>query len=257
MTIIDKAVIQAAAGSTSLTQAIIGGTVDAMRRPVRSLLATPAYRMVAGVYAATYATANIIDSICERRQTSPALHSAAKLGGTTVANSASCIAKDVALARAYGAPSAGRMPALSIGLFGLRDMVCVGSAFTVPELAASFLTSAGVEKRRAEDAAQLISPVAMQAFVAPLHLLGLNLYNMPVATVRQRIAAVAATAPQTTVAFAARMAPAFGIGGVLNASLTARAKEALRARSAQRERLPLPAPGPAQLTRRAGSFVSA
>lgn len=94
---------------------------------------------------------------------------------------------------------------------------------------AATLASAGIDVRRAEDAAQLISPVGMQVICAPLHLLALNMYNMPQATLRQRAAAVASTAPQTILAYAVRMAPAFGIGGVMNSALTARGREALRA----------------------------
>ena len=120
------------------------------------------------------------------------------------------------------------MPLATVGLFGARDLLTIASAFTVPPLLASALASGGVPPRRAEDAAQIVSPVAMQAVCAPLHLLGLNLYNMPTASAAERLAAVWRTTPQTTVAYALRMAPAFGIGGVMNASLTRSGHDAVR-----------------------------
>ena len=128
----------------------------------------------------------------------------------------------------FGVASSRPMPKATIALFGARDLLCVGSAFTLPPMLAAGLASSGIEKRRADDAAQLISPVGMQLFCAPLHLLGLNFYNMPIAAVGERAAAVARTAPQTIVAFALRMAPAFGVGGVLNASLTSAGRDAVR-----------------------------
>ena len=62
-------------------------------------------------------------------------------------------------------------------------------------------------------------PVAMQGVCAPVHLLALNMYNAPVATVAERIRDVWRVAPATVVAFGIRMVPAFGIGGIMNAAL--------------------------------------
>ena len=58
---------------------------------------------------------------------------------------------------------------------------------------------------------------------------------MPVASPRQRAEAVARMAPQTMFAFAVRMAPAFGVGGVMNSSLTEWGRAALRERYALAE----------------------
>ena len=71
----------------------------------------------------------------------------------------------------------------------------------------------------AQACAQMVSPVAMQGVCAPVHLLALNMYNAPVATVAERIRDVGRVAPATVVAFGIRMAPAFGIGGIMNQAL--------------------------------------
>ena len=230
---IDKAIVEAAAGRTTLARGILSGVADIMRRPQRALLANPAYWMVTGVYAATYTAANLIDTAGKRMDLGPAVHGSAKLVGTTAVNTSACIAKDVAFARMFGASAPGKaMPLATIGLFGARDLLTIASAFTVPPLLASGLASTGMAAKRAEDAAQLISPVGMQVFCAPLHLLALNLYNTPVASAVERASAVMRTAPQTTVAYMVRMAPAFGIGGVMNASLTRSGHEMVRDRYA-------------------------
>lgn len=226
--VIDQAIIEAAAKKTTLFRGIGNGILNILRQPRVALMTNPAYWMMAGVYGVTYAAANTIDSVCERAGVGDAVHGTTKLLGTTAVNTSACIAKDVAFARMFGVASTRPMPKVTIGLFAVRDLLCVGSAFTVPPLLASGLSSSGsMDKRQAEDAAQLISPVGMQLLCAPLHLLGLNFYNMPTATARERAAAVARTAPQTIVAFSVRMAPAFGVGTLLNTSLTSAGREAV------------------------------
>ena len=225
---IDKAIVEAAAGHRTLWSAIVSGTSHIVRRPNKALLANPAYWMITGVYAVTYTAANLIDSAASYMSASPTVHGAAKLFGTTAINTTACIAKDVAFARRFGAVQGGPMPLVTVGLFGARDLLTMGSAFTVPPVLASALHSGGVARRTADDAAQIISPISLQVVCAPIHLLGLNFYNAPVATAAERFAAVARTAPQTTIAYAIRMAPAFGIGGVMNTTLTTNGHEAVR-----------------------------
>jgi hypothetical protein len=235
---IDKAIVEAAAGHTTLFRGAVSGVMGMLRQPQRALLANPAYWMVVGVYGVTYAAANLIDTLCRRSSAPGALHETTKLLGTTAVNTSACIAKDVAFARMFGAQGAatGAMPLATITLFGARDLLTIGSAFTVPKPLGGALASCGVEPSRAEDAAQVISPVGMQVFCAPLHLLALNMFNMPAATIAERAAAVARTAPQTIVAYSIRMLPAFGIGGVMNASLTSRGHEWIREGAASRIR---------------------
>lgn len=180
-----------------------------------------AYWMVTGVYAATYAAANLIDTCGANRRMSPAVHSTVKLLGTTAINTSACIAKDMAFARMFGATKGGPMPVATIALFGARDLLTVASAYTIPPVLATALERGGsFTPLQAEASAQLCAPVAMQVVCAPVHLLALNFYNAPVASATERAAAVARTAPQTIVAYSVRMAPSFGIGVVLNSNLT-------------------------------------
>mmetsp|Transcript_25354 Transcript_25354/g.76153 ORF Transcript_25354/g.76153 Transcript_25354/m.76153 type:complete len:257 (-) Transcript_25354:161-931(-) len=223
--IIDRAIIEAAAGTRTLAAGVWRGCRDAVARPRAALLANPAYYMVAGTYAVTYAAANWIDTYAAVRGTPAAAHATAQLLGTTAVNTSACIAKDVAFARMFGAPggSTRKMPLATVGLFGARDLITIASAFTMPPLLAAALGGGP----SAEYAAQMVSPVAMQAVCAPCHLLALNYYNAPVATLAERARAVFKLAPATTVAYGVRMAPAFGIGGVMNKALVARGHAAV------------------------------
>lgn len=71
--------------------------------------------------------------------------------------------------------------------------------------------------------AQFAAPAFMQVASAPLHLLGLDLYNRPssttggpVVSARERWAAIRKNWSVTAMARMARMVPAYGVGGVVN-----------------------------------------
>ena len=65
VTIVDKAVVEASAGRSSLARAVFNNVSELVLRPHRFFL-QPSLWMVAGVYGATYSAANLIDSACER-----------------------------------------------------------------------------------------------------------------------------------------------------------------------------------------------
>ena len=66
--------------------------------------------MVAGVYGATFAAANLSDVAAERSPAvDPGVHSAGKFAATTGANTTGSVFKDAAFARMYGA-AAGAPP---------------------------------------------------------------------------------------------------------------------------------------------------
>jgi len=231
ITIVDMAVTKASAGQASLARAVFEGASQLLLRPHR-FFSQPSVWMVAGVYGSTYMAANLIDSTCERAldrsdPSSATNHGAAKLVGTTVVNMSAGITKDTAFARMYGAgKAAAPMPKATIGLFATRDLFTIGAAFTVPPLLASFFIRSGlVEEKYAAETAQLVSPVAMQVFCSPLHLMALNFYNVRDSTAGQRLKQVASTLPQTTIARMCRMAPAYGLGGVMNTTLVHRGRD--------------------------------
>ncbi|MGB1603620.1 MAG: hypothetical protein ACPIOQ_63405, partial [Promethearchaeia archaeon] len=102
---VDKAVVEASAGHCGLGTAMFNGIKTIITRP-HHLIKQPALWMVAGVYGVTYATANLIDTTCERlldrqKESSATLHGAAKLVGTTAVNMTASVTKDVAFARMY------------------------------------------------------------------------------------------------------------------------------------------------------------
>ena len=104
---IDKAIVQSAAGKASMGRALLSGLGSTLLQPHR-MMRSPSYWMVMSVYAATYSVANLVDTICERKldqedANSAKKHSAAKLVGTTAANSGAGIWKDAMFAKMFGA----------------------------------------------------------------------------------------------------------------------------------------------------------
>merc|ERR1712146_176326 len=82
-----------------------------------------------------------------------------------------------------------------------------------------------MEKETADKVAQLATPCAMQVVITPIHLMGLNLYNTPVATTSERLKAVAKTCPEATGVRMFRFFWAYGVGGLVNKSLNQRARD--------------------------------
>merc|ERR1740129_819371 len=79
------------------------------------------------------------------------------------------------------------VPLATYAAFLLRDMLIIGAGFIPPAIVAGGLQSAtGMERLSAEEIAQLATPCCMQIVITPIHLLGLNLYNMPTASAAER-----------------------------------------------------------------------
>jgi len=234
---IDKAVVQAAAGTVSLGQALAQGAKDLFIR-LPQLVKSPALWLVWGVYAATYTAANLVDVVSERKQISAATHSSVKLVGTTGINMSASLVKDVLFAKMFGkhdfvkdageaAKSAAKrsVPPATYGIFLMRDTLTIGAGFTLPPLVACGLQStAGMDPKVADKVAQISTPMGMQLVCTPLHLLALNMYNTPQALWAQRAREVWATCPQSTFVRMLRFCCAYGFGGLLNKDLTARGR---------------------------------
>jgi len=231
---VDRAVTAAAAGQTSsVWRGVVDNVSEFVRKP-GSALRQPALWMVCGVYAGTYAAANLSDVVGERAHASVNSKAAGKFTATTGANMLGGIAKDAAFARMFGAPvtngAALVVPFASYGLFAARDCLTIGGAFFLPSALSNALVASGTSKDESAAAAvaQLVSPPLAQVVCTPLHLLALNMVNAPVATMAQRIAALKVSTPPALIARSLRMLPAYGIGGILNTTLSTKGRDAAR-----------------------------
>lgn len=228
---VDRAVTENSAGKSGLGAALLKGLRQVFTRPHVMLTSLP-YWMVAGVYGSTYATANSIDAVSERAFDPDAenkfVKGATKLFGVTVVNMCAGVAKDAAFARMFGAGGAKPppVPPVTYILFAGRDVLTIAAGFTVPPILAQTLVKSGsLEEASAANASQLLSPVGMQCLLTPVHLLALNMYNVPIATPAQRASQVGPLLPSSTLARMGRFGCAYGIGGIMNTRLTIAARE--------------------------------
>eukprot|EP00962_Isochrysis_galbana_P007089 scaffold1906_cov106-Isochrysis_galbana.AAC.20 len=141
------------------------------------------------------------------------------------------ITKDAIFARWFGAgDSATRlMPRATFGLFAVRDTLTIAAAFTVPSMVAAAIVRSGrMEEARAAEAAQLISPMGMQLICTPIHLMALEAFNKPDASLADRARSAAGIFPQSTLARMGRFCAAYGIGGLLNSALLRHGRHAVK-----------------------------
>ena len=88
------------------------------------------FKWIFFVYSTTYATSNVCDHI-NIKGVDPAL---IKLTITFLVNTTASLIKDKALAQAFGATEVKPFPNSAFGLFLLRDIVAIASAFTIPPI---------------------------------------------------------------------------------------------------------------------------
>jgi hypothetical protein len=216
LTVIDKAVVQRAAGShTMLRSAQL--SVSSMISNPALYLRSPTFLWMWATYASTYSAANCLrtvteqreyDSLACRRDSNNSSNSnvrqqykydferqkkattATLFVGTTLVNSTASLVKDRAYARLFGnatsAPSAAVIPApaavprISYGLWMARDLTVIGSSFVLPAHVSRWLyQERGWDEASASRAAQIGTPLAAQLAAGPLHYVGLDCYSRP------------------------------------------------------------------------------
>ena len=127
------------------------------------------------VYLMTYATNNFTDHSYIIPDMPIAIQN---LIMTFCVNTTCGVLKDKAYIQHFGAIQPKAFPAISLVILFLRDLITVSSAFTFPPIFAESLQERfGVSERKSLVIAQLASPLLIQVFVTPLHLIGLDIYN--------------------------------------------------------------------------------
>ncbi|DAZ95756.1 TPA: hypothetical protein N0F65_006404, partial [Lagenidium giganteum] len=221
ITIVDRAVAENASGKRTLREALKALSTSMVQNPIQ-FVRSREFAWIFGLYAATYVTANGIQTYHEWNETDG---HAVKLAGTTLVNMTAVIAKDRAFARMFGVIKPAPFPLASMGLFAVRDSLTVASCFHAPGIVAKHLENLGVSERTSMTVAQIATPVSVQLLSTPLHLLGLDLYNHRVADWQTRLQFIRREYVKSSLMRVARVGPAFGIGGIGNNSCRAHLRE--------------------------------
>jgi hypothetical protein len=207
VTVIDQAIISNASGKLELVQSIKQSVHTLVTRPTH-FIAQPAFRWIWTLYSLTYITANLADHI-------PGQHKEAyKFISTSAVNMSVCVAKDRAFARMFGVIAPTKLPNISYALFASRDLMTILASFTLPQHVANIIPLQ--DPNNARNLAQLITPMTVQLVSTPIHLLGLDFYNRKNQSYTSRFNFIKREYLKSTAARLARIAPAFGIGGIAN-----------------------------------------
>lgn len=221
ITIVDRAITENASGRCTLMNGVKDLSRSLMERPLQ-FCKSREFAWIFGLYSATYAVANSFDSYYEWKEANGQMP---KLFATTAVNMSLVIAKDKAFAQMFGVTKTHKFPLTSVGLFAVRDSLTVISCFHAPKVIMEHLREQGVNEKVATAVSQIGAPIAMQFATTPMHLAGLDLYNHPVADRAARIQFIQREYWRSSIARVARIGPAFGIGGIGNASFRAMLRE--------------------------------
>jgi hypothetical protein len=214
---LDQAIVQNAAGTKTLTSSLKDSASTLIRRPL-VFARSPAFLLLTGVYSGTYLAVNLTTTYCDRTQATPEKRHAIKFFSISPVNLILNVSKDRVFAKLFGQGTPRPVPAKSIMAFACRDSMTVFASFNVAPTVAEALI--GAEISGARTIAQFVCPTAMQWFSAPLHLLGLNWYNVShVSHPSERWAFIKAEYLKTAIARTCRIFPAFGIAPLINAPL--------------------------------------
>lgn len=189
------------------------------------LLTSRPFFLITMVYSGTYLTANLLDtttSTLTNRPSNTITAGTLKFALPSASNIGLCLIKDAQFAKLFGpsGKAVGKVPMASMALFAARDCMTIFASFNVPPLLGPVISermSEGVKKYvSGQTTAQFLAPAMVQLASTPLHLLGLDLYNRPRASVGERWKQVSGNWGVSAAARICRIVPAFGVGGVVN-----------------------------------------
>jgi hypothetical protein len=240
LTVVDKAIVESAAGRRTIVESGVESLRGIFYNP-KQYFKSPTFLMMWGVYAATYSTANSLKTISEHQDYwkshaageakgisgKPVLGHMGVFLGTTLVNSSSALLKDQAYAKMFGTNSTNIVvPKLSYAFWIARDFAVIGSSFVLPDLVSGHVAKTwDIDEKSAKSISQLVLPVAAQFVASPLHYVGLDVYNRDLSgkswpdAVRDRSMFLYRGIGPVIAARIARIAPGYGIGGVLNTNL--------------------------------------
>lgn len=135
-------------------------------------------------------------------------------------NTTCSLIKDKKYAVRYGTSTGRPFTPTSYGLFFIRDIIAMASAFTIPPILGKVITKKiEVSPENGERIAQLICPLMVQFIATPIHLLSLDIYNRPGKVLADRVKYIRGIFKNALMIRMLRFLPAYGFGGIINTEL--------------------------------------
>lgn len=160
-----------------------------------------------------------METTCSLADKDPA---AIKWAATSTVNTSTCILKDSAFARMFGATVPTNVPAGAYAAWLSRDFISMGVFFTLPPLIGEKIQHLTGSKESGYYAAQIGLPLLLQTITGPIHLLGYDIYNRPNGTVSQRIQFLRKDYWKNVSIRMVRMAPPWSFGTIGNREIRKR-----------------------------------
>ena len=241
MTVIDRAIVEKAATNKPMLSSIKTSVIEMATKPT-DYVKSPMFLMMWATYGLTYSAANTLRTLTDVYNTAPAVTQTTLFVGTTVVNSSATMMKDRAYATMFGGSAApAAIPKLTYACWAMRDFMVIGSSFILPDISKKYLiNNFNLDEVAAGRFSQLACPVATQLVAGPVQLLGLDLYNRPLknlsmtATITSRWNFQVVNFKGIVAARVARIAPAYGIGGIGNTYLRDAYNDALYEREVEK-----------------------
>ena len=245
LTVIDKAIVESAAGTNSVLSSAVNSLKSMARSPIE-YLKSPTFLLMWAVYGATYTTANAFKTLEEHvtysrdrsKSTNAPGESNSKTAGkfkvaaflgTTAVNSGASMLKDRAYARMFsGTNSSTSVPRASYVMWMMRDLSVIGSSFLLPDLVAAKMVDyhdGDMDRDRARNICQIGLPILAQFVAGPFQYLGLDMYNRSLKglttaqAIMDRSKNMSRGVAPVIAARIARIIPGYSFGGVANTKL--------------------------------------
>jgi len=214
---VDRALAENASGKATLGQSFKNSMKELGSAPA-TFLKSPQFLWIWLIYGSTYATANAVQTVCDRNDTDVGIP---KLVSTFAVNTTTCIGKDRAFARIF-ASSAQAVTVIPPGAYGAwvaRDVGSMAVFFTLPPIVGREIAKSTGSERSGYYAAQMGLPLVFQTVFTPLHLLGYDYVNNPKNTVAQRLTFLKKDYFKNVGMRCVRQAPPWSFGTILNKEL--------------------------------------
>ncbi|KAG8167773.1 hypothetical protein KVR01_003462 [Diaporthe batatas] len=261
ITATDRSVVESVSTSSPLLRALAKNLLCPFTHPRRFFATKPVF-VVWTLYAATYLTANVTETVCEKYfAVEKALTGTIVSSAVFIVNTPLGVWKDVRFSQIFSSPhgpqaakisraaaqtGAGshkaispqpaaprKMPTSATAAFLVRDIITVFGSFALaPQVSAIIPDSLAHTAQAKASASQLLVPALTQVVATPVHLLALDIYGRPgrqgfaerARKTREKLAS-------TTVMRAFRLVPAFGFGVIFNNHM----RSSLRSKSTQED----------------------
>lgn len=174
------------------------------------------FNCVLMVYSSTYISSNLADHMHIKGIDDSLL----KLIVTFAVNTSASLIKDKALTQRFGSSEKRNFPMASFGLFFLRDVIAMASAFTIPAILGKYIhNNSSIDEKNSLRIAQLSSPLFVQFIATPLHLIGIDMYINQNLNLSERMSQLKKVYWSSLFLRMLRFLPAYGLGGIANIEL--------------------------------------